>query len=248
MKRPMFDLHLDGAVARLVLNRPEARNAVPVGEWPRLGDAAEAALAGGARLLTVEGTGSAFCAGADISDFAAMTGNAAACADFRLAMRDGIERLAALPIPTIARVHGPCFGAGVALAMACDLRVAGPQASFAITPAKFGISYPQEDVARLVALVGPGQARRLLLTALPIDAAEAVRIGLADLVTDDEAETTRIEGAMLDGSPDSHAALKRGIALAAGGTATDAEQDRRFDALIGSEALAARLAALRGGG
>ena len=80
-------------------------------------------------------------------------------------MRRGLDSLRDLTIATVALVEGPCYGAGVALALACDLRIAGPGARFAITPAKFGISYPQEDVAGLVALVGPGQASRLLLGA-----------------------------------------------------------------------------------
>jgi enoyl-CoA hydratase/carnithine racemase len=242
----MFDLRLEGETARLTLNRPEARNAVPRDGWRRLAAAALDAVAGGARLLVVEGAGSAFCAGADISDFEALRGDPAACEAFRGAMREGIDTLAGLPVPTIAAIAGPCFGAGVALAMACDLRLAGPGAAFAITPAKFGISYPQEDVARLVALVGPGQASRLLLTALPIGVGEALRIGLADLLAEDlGAELERLVGAVLTGSGDSHATLKRGIALASAGVASDGEQDRLFDSLAGSEALHRRLAALR---
>jgi hypothetical protein len=64
---------------------------------------------------------------------------------------------------TMAWIDGPCFGAGVALAMAADIRVASPAASFAITPAKMGIGYPQEDIARLVDLVGPGLGRPAML-------------------------------------------------------------------------------------
>jgi enoyl-CoA hydratase/carnithine racemase len=243
----MFDLSLEGEAARLTLNRPEARNAIPIDGWRRFAAAARDSVARGARLLIVEGAGSAFCAGADISDFEALRGDAAACEAFRRAMRDGIDTLAALPVPTLAAIEGPCFGAGVALAMACDLRLAGPAATFAVTPAKFGLSYPQQDVARLVALVGPGQASRLLLTALPVDAGEAVRIGLADLLAEDlPAELERLTAAILAGSGDSQATLKRGIALAAAGAARDGEQDRAFDALAGSEAFHRRLAALKG--
>jgi enoyl-CoA hydratase/carnithine racemase len=243
----MFDLSVEGEAARLTLNRPEARNAIPRGGWRRLAEAAQGAVARGARLLVVQGAGSAFCAGADISDFEALRGDAAACEAFRRAMREGIDTLARLPVPTVAAIAGPCFGAGVALAMACDLRIAGPGASFAVTPAKFGLSYPQEDVARLVALTGPGQASRLLLTALPVGAKEALRIGLADLFAEDmEAELDRLVGAILAGSGDSHATLKSAIALAAAGVDRDGEQDRVFDALAGSEELHRRLALRKG--
>ena len=232
----MFRLSHDGEVARLTLDRPQARNAIPASGWAeltrRLGEVE-------ARLLVLSGAGGAFCAGADLSDFAAMRGDEGAARRFREEMRAALDALSALPIPTIARIDGACFGAGVALAMACDLRIAGPDARFALTPAKIAVSYPQEDVHRLVALVGPGQAARLLFTAATIDRAEAIRIGLADLAEFDEQ-------ALLANDRDSLAALKRGIGLAARGVRDDHEQDRQFDALIAGEELAHRLEALRG--
>jgi enoyl-CoA hydratase/carnithine racemase len=244
----MFHLRLDGAVARIILDRPEARNAIPADAWPEIAQLAGRGAAGGARVLIVSGSSDAFCAGADLSGFRALRTDERARSRFRLAMRAGIDGLAALPVPSIALIDGPCFGAGVALAMACDVRIAGPGASFAITPAKFGISYPQEDVFRLVGLVGPGQAARLLLSALPVGAEEAGRIGLVDIVAEDAAaEAETLAEAMSRASPASHAALKRGIALAARGAVSDREQDTAFDALFGSEDFASRFAALRGG-
>lgn len=233
----MFRLTREGATARLLLDRPEARNAIPAAGWAALahvvGEAADA------RLLVISGAGGAFCAGADLSDFVALQGDEAARRRFREDMREALGALAGLPIPTIALIDGPCFGAGVALAMACDLRLATPAARFAITPAKLGISYPQEDVHRLVRLVGPGQAARLLLTALPIDGAEAARIGLVELC---DAEEGPIVDAILANDRESLAALKRAVSL---DRRTDAEQDARFDALIGGAALTRRLEALR---
>jgi enoyl-CoA hydratase/carnithine racemase len=240
----MFDLHLDAGLARLTLRRPEARNAIPAAQWAALERVINEAEAGGARVLLVLGEGSAFCAGADISDFAGMRGDEGARAAFRLDMRAALDRLRAAPFPTIAVVEGHCFGAGVALAMACDIRIAAPAARFAITPAKFGISYPQEDVHRLISLVGPGQAARLLLGALPIDAAEAQRIGLVEM-PGGVAEAEALGEAMLAGSSASHAALKQAIALAEMGTRSDAAQDQSFDDLLGSDDLAQRLAKLR---
>jgi enoyl-CoA hydratase/carnithine racemase len=238
----MFDLTLDGAVARLRLTRPEARNAIPADGWAELARCCSEAEAGGARLLVLSGHPSAFCAGADLSDFHAFIREEGAATAFREAMRSGLDAQRDLPIATVALVEGPCYGAGVALAMACDLRLAGPGARFAITPAKFGISYPQEDVARLVGLVGPGQASRLLLGAGTIDAAEAARIGLVELVGSDLDE---LAAALIANSPDSIAALKRAVRLASVGIARDERQDRGFDALFGSEEFRRRLAALR---
>jgi enoyl-CoA hydratase/carnithine racemase len=234
----MFDLRLDDRVARLILSRPAARNAIPADQWRPLGAAARGAVAEGARVLILEGEGKAFCAGADLKDFRAMHGDLKAAAAFREAMRDGIEAIAALPVPTLAAIDGPCFGAGVALAMACDLRFAGPGASFAITPAKYGIAYPQEDVARLVGLFGQGQAARLLLGAVTISGEEALRLGLADLAL------SRLEtfvDALHGNSAASFATLKRGIALAARGVARDEGQDRRFDELVAGDELALAL-------
>ncbi|TFI59271.1 enoyl-CoA hydratase/isomerase family protein [Sphingomonas parva] len=243
----MFDLALAGSVARLTLVRPEARNAIPAHGWGDLAARAEEAVAAGARLLLVGGAGAAFCAGADLGDFDALRDDPDARARFRTNMEDALERLARVPIPTLALIHGACFGAGVALAMACDLRLAAPAARFGITPAKLGIAYPQSDVARLVALVGPGQASRLLFTAGTIDAGEAARIGLVEIVSDDlESSAEALTQVVLANSAGSLAALKRGIGLASAGHARDAGQDESFEALFGGEDLAARLAAFRG--
>lgn len=238
----MFELTIQQGVARLLLVRPEARNAIPLTGWAELADRVREVEAGGARLIVLEGSASAFSAGADLVDFAAMNADPAACADFRQAMRAGLDRLRDAGVPTIALVEGPCYGAGVALAMACDLRLAGPGATFAITPARMGISYPQEDIHALVRLVGPGQAARLLFSGAAIDAAEALRIGLADATSDD---VDTLIDAMLANDGDSLATLKRGIGLAAQGHRQEEAQDRAFDRLLGSDTFAQKLAARR---
>lgn len=242
----MFSLVLEDGAAALTLERPEARNAIPAAAWPDL--AARLREAGGARLLVVRGAGGAFCAGADLADFPAMRGDRPARTRFRRDMRRALDTLRDLPMPTLAVIDGPCFGAGVALAIACDLRIAGRGATFAITPAKLGISYPQQDVHRLVSLVGPGQAARLLLGAARIDGAEAARIGLVEIFAGDalEDEVEALRAALLANSAQSLETLKAAIALAVAGAAEDETQDRRFDALLGSDEMAARLGALRG--
>lgn len=238
----MFDLRFEGEIARLRLARPEARNAIPVAGWKTLAGRVAEAAGKGARLLLISGDEKAFSAGADITEFPALQADPPARTDFRRAMREGIEAVADAPMPTAALIEGPCYGAAVALAMACDLRIAGPRAAFAITPAKFGISYPQEDVYRLVALAGQGQAARLLLTARGIDAAEAARIGLVDILSDaPAAEAEAVAEAIVAGSAASQAELRRAIRLAAASVRSDPEQDRRFEALFGSEELASRL-------
>jgi enoyl-CoA hydratase/carnithine racemase len=240
ISRAMFDLRIANDIARLSLRRPGARNAIPAAAWRELG--ALTGQAASARALIVGGEGAAFCAGADLADFEPMAGDCAVRSTFRRDMRDALAALAGLPIPTIAAVGGACYGAGVALALACDVRIASPSAWFAITPAKYGISYPQEDVFRLVSLIGPGQAARLLLSAKGVDGAEAARIGLVEFLAEDcEAEAEALAGTIAAGSSASHKALKRGIELARRGMDADDGQDRSFEFLLGSVELAARL-------
>ena len=249
MPNAMFALGIEKQVARLVIDRPEARNAIPASGWQALRARADEAERGGARLLVVSGAGGAFCAGADLGDFPALMRDEPARAAFRLSMRSAFESLEQLGIPTVAAIDGPCFGAGVALAMACDMRIAGPGARFAITPAKMGISYPQEDVHRLVCLVGAGQAARLLFGAAPIDGEEAARIGLVERYSETadgfEQELGTLTEAILANSAHSIALLKRSIRLAAAGKASDRGQDQAFDACFGSSEFEGRLAALR---
>jgi enoyl-CoA hydratase/carnithine racemase len=238
----MFRLERHGEQARLTLDRPEARNAIPAAGWAELADTIGLVERSDARLLVVTGAGGTFCAGADLADFAAIRADAAAIARFREEMRAALDRLRALAIPTIALIEGHCYGAGVALAMACDLRIAAPGALFAITPAKIGISYPQEDVHRLVALIGAGQAARLLFGGQAVGGEEAKRIGLVEAHMPDE--EALIEAICANAS-ESLAALKQAIARAGEGVRSDPEMDRRFDALIGGEEMMRRLEALR---
>jgi len=238
----MFRLEREDDLARLTLDRSEVRNAIPAAGWAALADKLEAVAGGGARLLVVTGADDAFCAGADLKDLAAMRGDEGAIARFRIDMRAALDRLRTLAIPTVAVIGGPCYGAGVALALACDIRLARLGAKFAITPARIGIAFPQEDVHRLLALVGPGQASRLLFTAETIGGDEAKKIGLVEYSCHPESEMIQT---ILANDPESLAGLKRGIALAGAGVRSDPEQDRRFDALIAGDEMALRLEALR---
>ena len=235
----MFDLDLGGDIARLTLRRPEARNAIPLTGWDELAASIGQVAASPARLLIVEGEGGAFCAGADLDDFGKLREDEAERSRFRLAMRGALDGLAGLPIPAIALIEGACYGAGVALALACDVRLAGSGARFAVTPAKMGISFPQEDVHRLVGQIGRGAASRLLFTGEAIEVGEAMRIRLVDGLAD---EGEALVAAILAADAVSVASLKRAISLAAADIRSDPEQDRLFEALFRSDALGRRLA------
>lgn len=238
----MFRLERNDDHARLTLDRPEARNAIPAAAWADLAERIGTVEASDVRLLVVTGAGGTFCAGADLADFAAMRGEEAAIARFRQDMRGALDRLRALAIPTLALIEGHCYGAGVALAMACDVRMAALASRFAITPAKLGIAFPQEDVHRLVALVGPAQAARLLFTAETIGGDEAKRIGLVEYHCHPESEVIE---AILANDRESLGTLKQAIVRAGDGVRSDAAFDARFDALIGGDELARRLEAIR---
>lgn len=243
----MFDLALDGPVARLSLNRPEARNAIPQDQWAALTALLDEAAALRPRVLIIQSHDpSHFCAGADFNDLERLAGNPAAQQAMREQMRTALDRLASLPLPVVASIDGGCFGAGVALAMACDIRVAGHAAHFSIPPARLGITYPHEDIARLVGLVGWGHASRLLFSAERIDAAEAMAIGLIEVSAESAwAASGELAATIADNAPGSMAQLKRSIALARAGVAESIEMDRAFDAGFDGPEFAEGLAAIR---
>lgn len=180
-------LLLDGRVAHLVINRPDKRNAFTQAMWEALPGLIDQAMINPdvrAMILRASVPG-AFCAGADIAEF----GAGAKDPDWRIsnqaAIRRAMEALARAPKPVIAQVEGDCIGGGCGLVLACDFRLATPAARFGITPARLGLVYSLHDTKLLVDLVGPAAAKRILFTAELIDAAQALRIGLIDDVTDD---------------------------------------------------------------
>lgn len=243
----MFDLVLDGGIARLTLARPQARNAIPLTGWNRLAAVIGEVAAGNARVLIIRSSEpTSFCAGADIHDFAALSDDPALRITFRTEMRAALDGIAALPIPAIAAIDGGCFGAGVALALACDIRLAGQGARFSVPPARLGISYPQEDVTRLVRLIGAGQTARLLFGAATIDAVEAERIGLVEQVTSSaDNAASELALSIAANSPTSILLLKQFIARAAGGEASSALADAAFEDSFASPDFAEGLAAFR---
>lgn len=236
----MIALGHDGLVAHLRLDRPAARNALDMAGWAALAGAVERVAASPARALIVGGAGP-FCAGSDLREIAGLADQPDRRTPFRLAMRAALDGLAALPVPVIAAVAGDCHGAGVALALACDIRIAGPAARFAVPPARLGIAYPHADVARLSAAIGRERAARLLLGGDMIDAVEAARIGLVGELADDAEATARIIAARIAANaPEAIAALKRSL-----DEPDAARTDARFDALFAEPAFAEGVTAQR---
>jgi enoyl-CoA hydratase/carnithine racemase len=171
----------NGGVATLLLDHPAKRNAMTGAMWCALPSLlAQAASDPAVAVLRVEGAGGHFCGGADIGEFAASYATPGTAAAANAAIAAAVEALAAFPKPAIAVIRGACVGGGVALALACDLRVAAMDARFVVTPAKLGLIYSQADTTRLLRAVGAARTRDLLFSARVVDAAEALRIGLVE--------------------------------------------------------------------
>lgn len=177
-----------GATATLLLDHPARRNAMTRAMWRALPVLiAEAASDDTVALLRLEGAGGHFCGGADISEFAETYATPNRTAEASAEIATAIEALAGFPKPAVAVIRGACVGGGVALALACDLRIATTDARFAVTPAKLGLIYSQADTTRLLRAVGSARAKDLLFTARLIEAEEAQRIGLVEDVVPPEA-------------------------------------------------------------
>ncbi|HEY7609270.1 MAG TPA: enoyl-CoA hydratase/isomerase family protein [Alphaproteobacteria bacterium] len=173
------DLQLDGAVATLTLDNAAKRNSIDLAMCAALTGAARAIAADetlGAVILRGAGT-RAFCAG---GDFDAMTAGdiAAAMRGMDAALEEAMAAMARIAVPIVAAVNGACFGAGVQIMLAADIRIASDDARFGIPAASLGIVYPLPAIAEMIRSAGPGAAAHFLLGGAPIDAAAALERGL----------------------------------------------------------------------
>lgn len=162
----------DENVVIIELQREDRRNALNLELCNAIREAADQAVADGARVLVVTGKGSAFCAGADLGGVYGP--------NFLDALYGMLHHLTKLPVPIIAAVNGPAIGAGTQLAMACDLRVADDKAKFAVPVARNGMAVDAWTIRTLAQLAGMGPARRLMLSADTLDRKQAIDCGLAD--------------------------------------------------------------------
>ena len=208
----MIHTEARGHVAVVTIDRPERRNAVDHATL----DALVTALSGcgdDVRALVLTGAAGHFCAGADLSGVEH--------GSFAEALQAVLDRLRLAPFVTIAAADGAALGAGTQLAVACDLRMATPQASFGIPAGRLGLAVDGWTVDRLVALAGAGPARAMLLAAEMLKGDEAHRLGLVQRLgrlddalawADDVAAlaplTQRAHKALLEGWPDAPAAVE----------------------------------------
>jgi enoyl-CoA hydratase/carnithine racemase len=173
-------------VATVTLNRPQRRNAVTLAMWNGLGELfGRFATDDSVRAVILTGTGEHFCAGADISEFAAVRNSAESGHAYDHAVDVCSDAILHIAKPTIAAIRGFCIGGGSGLALACDFRFAAPSAVFAITAAKLSIVYGMRETQNLLALVGISNAKKILFSAERFDTDEASRIGFLDRIADD---------------------------------------------------------------
>jgi 2-(1,2-epoxy-1,2-dihydrophenyl)acetyl-CoA isomerase len=190
----------DGAVQTITLNRPAVLNALDLAMHERLAAALERAARPDVRALVITGAGRGFCVGQDVGEFPR---DAAAVGELlRQRFNPAIRALGGLPKPVIAAVNGPAAGAGLALALACDLRLAAASAS--LVPAFAGIGLvPDSGLSHtLPRLIGPAAAFEWILSGRKIAAAEAVAMRLVTRVVDDAdlaAETAALAAALAAG-------------------------------------------------
>ena len=183
-------LDIEDTIATVLLNRPEALNALNAGVFMGLQKAAQGIKEHpDVRVVIVTGAGEkAFSAGIDLKMVASGGGGSAVFSDYR----EGFDRLynlkmiftmyEELAVPVIAAINGYCLGAALEFILCCDMRLAGDTAVFGLPEIQFGVIPDLGSTQRLPRIVGPGIARELILTGRRIDAAEALRVGLVDHV------------------------------------------------------------------
>lgn len=228
MSEELLEVVKDG-VALLTLNRPDRLNAMSgpmldalLEALPRLAESADVGV------VVLTGAGRAFCAGGDVKAMAEGREFGGATLEEKaqaLRARMEVSRwLHEMPKPTIAMVRGAAAGAGLSLALACDLRIAGDTARFATAFARVGYSGDFGGSFYLTQLVGTAKARELYFTADIVDAPQALQLGLANRIVPDarlEEETMALATRLARGPRVAYRYMKRNFNAAESGTLRD---------------------------
>lgn len=187
----------DEAVVTVTLDRPGQYNAISYVMWLGLRDlfialGADATVRG----VVLTGANGCFSSGADIGDFEQTRATPEQGIAYEVAVDEACNAIAGLGCPVIAAIEGYCYGGACNLAMASDFRFVAANAKFSIPAAKLSIVYSARGMARLVALVGLTEAKRIFFTAQPFTAEQALNTGFADTI---EAEPVAAAHAWLAG-------------------------------------------------
>ena len=231
MPEPRFRhirLEVEHGVAALTFDRPKFRNALVHDMMVEIGEAVT--TVGGdptARVLVLRGAGGHFCAGGDLNAMAdppppAADGSDPVLGAYRL-FGDVLEALDRLPIATVALVEGSCVGGGFGMAAAADIVLAAESARFGLPEPRHGF-IPSQVIPFILRRIGLGATRRIAVAAAVIDAVEAHRIGLADIVvpsSETDAAVARLLGELRRNAPRAVAAVKALVLAAAERPTTD---------------------------
>jgi enoyl-CoA hydratase len=205
MENPVL-VHRDGAIATVILNRPEKLNAINHAMWVDLAESFEAlADETWVRCVVLRGAGTkAFAPGADISEFDTQRSNVAQARAYGETMRRAIAAIDQCPHPVVAMIHGVCVGGGLEVAGLADLRICGESSRFGVPIARLGLTMAYPEIEGLVRLVGESTALEILFEGRVFDAREALAKGLVTrVVADAEVESEAIATAkrIAEGAP-----------------------------------------------
>jgi enoyl-CoA hydratase/carnithine racemase len=180
-------------VTRLVLSRPETRNSLTRSLCAAIREALSAAAADPeCRALVIEGSGGCFASGADLAELERLRGQPDLLLATYRELRATEELVYEFARPTVAAVDGYCLGAGLSLALACDLRVSTPRSVFAAPPARLGMLYSDREVWRLALRIGFARSRDLLFTGRHLSAVEAFELGLIERLSEADGLDARV--------------------------------------------------------
>lgn len=195
-----------GAIATVVLNRPEKLNALTRPMWKRLGEAfGELSADDAVRCIVLRGAGTrAFAPGNDISEFPTERSNVEQARAYGEDMRTTIEAIATCRHPVVAQIHGICVGGGLEIAGLADIRICGESSRFGVPINRLGLVMAYAEIGSLIALAGEANALEILLEGRVFDAGEAKDKGLVTrVVPDDQVEREARETAqrIAEGAP-----------------------------------------------
>lgn len=174
-----FKVDRRGTIEVWTIQGEERRNAISRAMLAELDERVRGTAAQGTRVVVITGAGEkAFCAGADLKERKGMS--EAEVRTFLENLRGTLRRIEQSDTVFIAAINGAALGGGTELALACDLRVAGPSSEFALTEVKLGIIPGGGGTQRLTRLIGSGRAKDLILTGRKMNAAEAFSFGLVN--------------------------------------------------------------------
>jgi enoyl-CoA hydratase/carnithine racemase len=169
---------ITGHVGTLTIANPRRKNALTLAMWRAVPEAIAWLTQSGARAIILQGGGASdFSAGADISEFDEVRKDTPSALAYEAANSGAFAAIREVPVPVIAKLRGICFGGGLGLAAAADLRIGDETGRFAVPAGKLGLAYPADAMADIVAALGQAMARLAVFTARQFSAADLAGCG-----------------------------------------------------------------------